>query len=61
VIYEYEPHFVTKIKNIPWGVCNKCGLVYLSNIFTKWSIKKGCNSEDHPEYNKFRNGGVKYE
>lgn len=50
MMYEYEVHNPVKIKGLPWLICNKCGLLYLRNRFTDWSIKKGCNSEDHPEY-----------
>jgi hypothetical protein len=54
--YEYEPHSVSKMKGIPWSVCNRCGLIYLHNDFTQWAIKKGCNNEDHQEYERMRTG-----
>jgi len=42
-------------------VCQRCGLVALNNNFTRWSIRMGCRSEDHPNYKSQRNkaGGVK--
>jgi hypothetical protein len=53
--YKFESHSPRKIKGIPWFVCNSCGLVYLRNKFTNWSIRVGCYSEYHVEYNKMRN------
>lgn len=52
--YEYDDHAPIKIKGIQWVVCRKCGLIYLKNEFTDWCIKKGCNNEDHPDYNHVR-------
>lgn len=48
--YKMEPHHPVKWKGIPWVVCQKCGLVYLRNPLTEWSIKHGCNSSDHPQF-----------
>jgi hypothetical protein len=48
--YLFEHHHPGKLKSIPWPVCEKCGLVYLRNPFTEWSIKNGCNSKEHPQY-----------
>lgn len=31
--------------------CSTCGLVALNNKITGWCIDKGCNHEDHPQYN----------
>ena len=50
--WDFEPHSATKIKQLPWLICKKCGLVYLNNRLTKWCIKMGCNNEDHKDYNK---------
>lgn len=51
--YKYEPHdFRGKVLN--YNYCIKCGLIALKNKFTRWSIDKGCNSEDHPDYEKYR-------
>jgi hypothetical protein len=51
--YTYEQHSFTKsIHNYKY--CSKCGIVALKNSFTEWAIKKGCNSEDHPEYKTAR-------
>ena len=30
-------------------VCSHCGLVNLNNRLTDWSIKKGCNFDEHPD------------
>jgi hypothetical protein len=56
--YVFEAHDpVKRFKRLSWLVCKYCGLVYLNNRFTKWSIKKGCNSSDHPDYERMRCGG----
>ena len=52
--YEYEPHIAVKVKGISWAVCKRCGLIYLKNDFTNWALKKGCNADDHPEYENAR-------
>ena len=50
-----EQHsFNKKIKGVPYLTCSKCGLVKLNNPFTKWCISKGCDYQDHPEYNNQR-------
>lgn len=54
-IYKFEPHdFRGRILN--WNYCINCGLIALKNDFTQWAIKKGCNNEDHPEYDRYRRG-----
>lgn len=57
VKYTFEKHSPATIKGIPWLVCKNCGLVYLRNRFTAWSIKQGCNSDYHRDYNKIRARG----
>lgn len=52
--YKYEAHNFKKIKQVPWGVCVRCGLVTLNNKFTAWSVDKGCNSRYHPSYESAR-------
>jgi hypothetical protein len=52
--YVFEPHKPEKRRNISYPVCRKCGLVYLKNAFTDWSIARGCNSEDHPSFDAKR-------
>ncbi len=47
--YVMEPHTFTR-QICSWRYCAKCGLIALSNPFTQWCIKKGCNYEDHPGY-----------
>lgn len=55
--YSYEPHKPVKVKWLPYMMCAWCGLLYLNNQFTSFCIKKGCNCEDHPEYNRYRKLG----
>lgn len=52
VTYEYEKHAPVKVKWMPWLMCRYCGLVYLNNRLTKWSIRMGCNHSYHPAYEK---------
>jgi hypothetical protein len=53
-VYKFESHSKKHRKNLSWPVCEKCGLIYLKNNFTAWAIKNGCNSNDHPDYEKQR-------
>ncbi len=53
--YKIEKHSPGKIKGIPWLVCKSCGLVYLRNQFTRWSVKMGCYADYHRDYKKMRN------
>ena len=53
-VYKYEAHSPKRRKGISWAVCEKCGLIYLKNPFTSWCIRMGCNSNDHPDYEKQR-------
>lgn len=53
-VFKYEAHSPKKRKHVAWSVCSKCGLIYLNNDFTRFSIKNGCNSNDHPGYAKAR-------
>ncbi len=52
--FKFESHAPKKRKNISWPVCSGCGLIYLNNDFTAWAIKKGCNNQDHDDYEKER-------
>lgn len=52
--YKMEPHSPVGSKLFPWHYCYKCGLIYLKNDFTAWSISKGCNYKEHPGYNQAR-------
>lgn len=52
--FKLEPHSWGQLKALPWAVCVKCGLVKLRSPFTQWSIKHGCNNEDHPSYEAVR-------
>ena len=35
---------------IGFDVCQDCGLVAVSNDFTRWCIDHGCHHKDHPGY-----------
>ena len=51
VTYSFEAHKPRKLcKSIPWLYCSHCGLLYLKNSITKWSIKMGCNHSYHNQY-----------
>jgi hypothetical protein len=51
--YKFQPHNMTG-KVAGKSYCVRCGLVALNNEFTRWSVDKGCNSEDHPDYQRKR-------
>ena len=53
--YEYVPHNFVKRKFMAWSACQSCGLVSLNNLFTEWSVKKGCDNRYHPSYKSARN------
>lgn len=52
--YKLEPHSFQFNSRIGKSVCKSCGLVYLKNEFSEWSVKMGCNSSDHPSYQSKR-------
>lgn len=52
--YKYVAHCGKKEKVLPWLVCQRCGLIYLKNAFTHWSIDKGCKYDSHPSFRKER-------
>lgn len=52
--YKHENHSFSKRKNMSWVVCDNCGLVYLNNSFTAWSVRMGCNANDHPDYERIK-------
>ena len=54
--YKLEPHAMTYSKIIRRDVCSKCGLVHLNNRFTQWSVKMGCESDKHVQYEDMRKG-----
>ncbi len=41
-------------KRVGKNVCRRCGLVALNNEFSLWSIRMGCLSEEHPQYQSKR-------
>ena len=49
-VWKYEQHNFQKMKSLPWSRCVHCGLLSLNNQLTEWSIKKGCNYKDLPNY-----------
>jgi len=58
--YKLEGHSFEFNSRIGKSVCKRCGLVYLKNSFTEWSVKMGCLSSDHPQYeNKRKSTGLK--
>ncbi len=51
--YVFEKHrFTGRIVGKPY--CVGCGLIAANNEFTQWSIDKGCNNEDHPQFQQKR-------
>ena len=52
ITYSYEKHAPIPLKGTPWLYCRYCGLLYLSNQFTRWCIRMGCNNSYHPLYEK---------
>lgn len=61
--YKYESHKPVVLKNTPWLYCRYCGLVYLRNPITQWSIRMGCLSSYHPQFKEMlkksaKKGGV---
>lgn len=52
--YKMIPHSFKLNSRIGKSVCSGCGLVALKNMFTQWSVDKGCLSELHPGYEKAR-------
>lgn len=50
--FKHENHSFEKRKNMSWVVCASCGLVYINNSFTAWSVRMGCNANEHPDYER---------
>lgn len=50
--YKMVGHVWEPMKGIGKQRCKYCGLVALRNPLTQWCIDKGCNHEDHPQYEK---------
>ena len=51
IVYSFEPHKPRKLsKTITWLYCGHCGLLYLKNPITRWSIKMGCNHTYHKQF-----------
>jgi len=48
-----ESHKWYNYKNIFYKpVCSRCGLMRLNNPITHWCVRKGCNYDEHPDYEK---------
>ena len=52
--YKLVPHSFQQNTRIGKSMCKSCGLVQLRNPFTDWSIRMGCMSSDHPNYQQMR-------
>ncbi len=52
--YKMEDHAFVHNKRVGKNVCRRCGLVALNNEFSLWSIRVGCLSEEHPQYQSKR-------
>jgi hypothetical protein len=52
--FKIEPHNMELNKRIGRSVCKHCGLVALHNPFSQWSVRMGCNSREHPDYERQR-------
>lgn len=52
-LYKFEGHKFENPKNRFYKpVCFRCGLMSLNNKITHWCVKKGCNHQDHPDFNR---------
>jgi hypothetical protein len=52
-VYKFEAHNPRRLtKRYTYPVCRFCGLVFLKNKITKWSIKMGCMNELHRDYKR---------
>ena len=52
--YKMVGHSFKFNKKIGKSVCSNCGLLALRNDFTDWSVRMGCLSSDHPQYESVR-------
>lgn len=48
--YTFEPHHFVHVRFMSYPLCTKCGLVFLKNALTAWSVKKGCDARLHPDF-----------
>jgi len=59
--YKYEPHGPWILLNgVGKSYCLGCGLVNLNNDFTRWCVRMGCNSDEHPQYIQKRKQATKF-
>jgi hypothetical protein len=52
--YKMVGHTWKPLKHVGKSYCTRCGIVALNNEFTQWCIDRGCNHEDHPQYENAR-------
>lgn len=52
--YKMIGHSFKLNSRIGKSVCSNCGLVSLRNEFTDWSVRMGCMSSEHPQYEAAR-------
>lgn len=52
--YKMVAHSFVFSSRMGKSLCSRCGLVLLRNEFTEWSIKMGCLSSEHPQYEQVR-------
>jgi hypothetical protein len=52
--FVHEPHAMEYRRVLSRLVCRHCGLVALRNKFSDWSVRMGCNSAEHPDYERQR-------
>ena len=36
------------------AICTGCGLLRLKNLLTEWCVMRGCDYQDHPQYDLMR-------
>ena len=54
--YKLIPHSMKFNSKVGKSVCSNCGLVGLRNALTDWSVRMGCLSSEHPQFEKMRLG-----
>lgn len=52
IAFTHRSHSYSKWKQLPWMICDICGLVRLRNPITDWCDRHGCNNDDHPGYKR---------
>lgn len=57
--YAFEPHQFVFWKAGGKSYCVKCGLIALTNDFSRWAADKGCNNELHQSYKSVKHKHTK--